>query len=251
MIVEFLGPTSSGKSTLVKALQSRLRAGGIDVATAEEVSVGRLERLCVDRRVTRAVAVQVLTLPWLATGIARWPATSGTLLRLIAQHGETLPYRLHCLRNALLHIALESRVRSASRRDRVLLLDEGLVSFVDLLAGSLRSPDPAAVRAYAQALPLPDLVVHVTTRPEMRVPRMVQRGHRRLRSRDHSVIEAYARHGDEAARLLAAVPRVAARLMAVDAGDDSDSLSAAVEAVRDAILAQHGRGEDHRARGHA
>lgn len=251
MIVEAVGPTASGKSTVVAASVARLRERGIPVHTANEVVLGRWDARLPAAGAARAVAVQALTLPSLFAEVVARPGLAAYLVRLSVRHGERWSFRLNCARNALRRLAVARAVRKADgkRPSEVIVVDEGLAHFVDMLAESVRAPSTADVAEYARRVPLPDLLLRVRASPEVRASRILARGHRRLRQPTLEAVERYVRHGEAATDALLAQPALAGCVAVVDAGAGSDDLDRAVKqmtaAIEQALARQEDRGGRH------
>lgn len=244
VIVELIGPTGSGKTTLTAALVARLRAEGVPVREAERVALGPLHDRLPRSGPLRALAVHVATLPWFVVEAVRRPRTPAYLALMAWRHGERFTFRLGCLRNATRRFGLWSRARAGDRSGTVVVVDEGLAQFVDMLAQSRRAPNPDEVDAYITHIPLPDFVFHLVTTDSTRAARMRQRQHRRVRDADNPALLKYAAHGAEAARLFAEHPLVAPRVVTVEVDEGTDTIEAATATLTDAVCLAFGRTRD-------
>jgi thymidylate kinase len=172
MIIEFAGPSCSGKSTLVRSLDGELRRAGL---VPREVRAHRTSRADVLRalRDPRLLAWCLLNPP-----VVR----SDEAAKLLGS------------------IALTRRVR---REGALVLLDEGPVKLHQ--RGPLRNA--RAIRLMRSAIPAPDVLVIVTCEPRERLARLRRedRPHARAYSDEEILSEV---SGDHFARRFAAARQV-------------------------------------------
>jgi thymidylate kinase len=152
LIIEFIGPSSAGKTTLALGVARRLRADGRRVRDHSSPSSSLF--------ITIGYAVQTPFM--LAPILSDWPA-AGPSLRLASRR-----VRLgagNAFWRAARFYALVRRVGEHSLRRRndnsICIVDEGLMGSLDLALAGPPYPSRAEVEDFVAALPLPDVLVSV------------------------------------------------------------------------------------------
>lgn len=221
MMVEFMGCTGAGKTTLARATARQLRAGGhalIDFAlTGSSIgsSLGNVARAM--RR---------------APGVAwRWRQHSGfgaCLEAGIRAQSSSAAWSLARRMAAVRRIG-DHAARAADAR--LCITDEGIGAAIHLaVAGPVATP-PAELDALADSMPLPDLIVMVDAPPEAIVARTRARpdAPREMRRLDPDELARWTGHIVAAYRQLADHARVRPRtLRAWNEGQDVDAQAAAL-----------------------
>jgi len=188
MIIEFAGPSCSGKSTLARGLEGELRRRGL---TPRQVSAQRA-----------------------AHSDALWAALDPLLLVWSLLNPRVL--RTREARRLLGAIALTRRVK---REGGLVLLDEGPVKLHQL--GPLRSAH--ANRLLWRAMPAPDVLVIVTCSPEERIVRLRREDRAHVRALgDAEILAEFT--GDHFARRFAAARGVPVVEVDTSAAQDPISL---------------------------
>lgn len=253
-LVELVGPPSSGKSELVVAcVRAGVRDAKRSVLTARHPFfapfVASARNAHPDRRLTRLVADRLLRAPDEAAAEAALAAvatTWGPYLEIVlrndrAKHApQDLALRLmerSWLLDAVRWRALLEPLRSAPE---LLLLDEGLTHPLKVGA-AIDAFDPAALRRYAEAVPLPDVLVVLDAEPLLLEERLRERA-RRAPERARSATYA----DEEALHRLIEMSRVVTRSIAATAEERGgrvirlDGSSASSEALAGRLLAMLG-----------
>jgi thymidylate kinase len=231
MIVEFMGCSSAGKTTLASAVRSRLSAEHVPVT-------GVPDRLSSVGTTMRHLAV--------TPGMSARAAMSSESRRYIAATTRrirdcSLPAFWTAARTAAaIRLTGEHQIRSRDRRGRVIsLVDEGILTCVQLAFARKDQVDSRDLLAFAETIAIPDMVVWVDASREEIIERTKQRRDpprewRTLNTRD---LEAFADNTLEAYGVIASSPRFDSHIIAisgVSTGDGRVDLQAArvVDAIR-------------------
>jgi hypothetical protein len=215
MQIELTGPTGAGKSTLARAILGAARTRGLAIDLRDDALLRPAGMDGLRRPLARTLAIDAIAL-------AGWPATRrehGALWRLAlagVARAPAGPYeRLNMARNALKNLALHGRMRRVAP-GRAVLVDEGTLQVAHYLFVHVSAPPPAeALVRFAELVPLPDVVVHVTGPEEALVRRTLARGHRRIPGAAPPVVGAVVRHALETFARLRAHAVAEGRLRAV------------------------------------
>ena len=243
MIVEFIGCSGAGKTTLVTDL------------IAQQPTEGRVVRsfdLVMDRPGLRRVedpmavnlAADVIAFPSFVRALRH----DGPFVRFafdrLRRHAPSSFAKVNYMRNIVRRVGMH-QMSSGAGFDTTVLSDEGVVlSAYQLFVYSDAAFDPIVLDRFARLVPLPDLIVYVRAPHEL----LVERALRRADPRRELVGRSRAEVGDRLARAaemfdaLAGTPTISERLQTVDIGDDEpETRQAAVRAVSNMIDAYQRR----------
>ena len=169
MIVEFIGCTGAGKTTLINEVRARLEET-VQVVTAHEV-IARQVGLGVSSNPTlRNLVEECACLPYFLGSMHRHRAFIAHTVRLFAPESRLSLAAVNNLRSIVRKIG----GYEISRRhdpDAVVLVDEGPAQAAHMFAFNVAPPGPAEAARFADLLPLPDAVVYVRTPVESLVRR--------------------------------------------------------------------------------
>lgn len=199
MLVEFIGCTGSGKTTLCRRVVEGLRARGVPARLLH----------------TGAARFDLVALPGFLRVAARQPALCALAARVLARDADSVPAALNLGRHFARKMGIGERLRRHPAPGAV-VWEEGLLHAAHhLFVHVRRPPRPAEVEAFARAVPKPDLAVYIRAPVEVIVGRLLARGHRRLGEPARQA-RAFTEHAWETFETLAAVAEVGARLLTVD-----------------------------------
>lgn len=193
MIVELMGCTGAGKSTLSASLRRACWARRIEVWTGDEFVLDRIHLGRVPGHVPRTVLVDLCAL---TACLAAWRRRQDVLwlaLRIIRDlpPGVYRDERLNLARNVLKKVGIYE-IAAARGHNRLVLVDEGTLQAAHNLFVHLSVPPCRdAVAAFARLVPLPDLAIYVADEPTAIVERTLQRGHRRIAGPSRANVECF------------------------------------------------------------
>ena len=185
MLVELIGSTGVGKSTLADHLLRVLAERGQPALTSEQFVMRcyglRLERF--RSRVAASLVLDLLIFPWFLR-FARRHAGLCWFMACIAWRDIELPLlRLNVLRNFAKHMGTHELLRRRASPNELIILDEGLVHQAhNLFVHPTTAPRPLELARFVAEVPLPDLLVLVDGPMADLVGRTIRRGHPRVRS---------------------------------------------------------------------
>src|SRR4051794_38158012 len=168
LVVEFIGVTGVGKSTLVAAVAEVLSAEGIQVLEAHEAILAPYRLTFARGAKVRSLLVHFLAvLPFLRYAMTRRGLELFRLgMRLIARDGGGLWIAVNLLRNFVKRIGghlLLMRLRPRLRDCDVVLWDEGVVHAAhNLFVHTGSAPRRHEIALFARMVPKPDVLVWVT-----------------------------------------------------------------------------------------
>jgi hypothetical protein len=170
MIIEFIGPTSSGKTTYVRSLLADSARVGIPAALADEIILGRVGRLVQSRKL-RSLCVDLIVVTRLLPSVLRFRRQIGALAREALNRSDTLFMRLNLVRNAVKRIVLLHFLTGVERSE-VIIFDEGpLQACMNIFVHYENKLDSERLLCAAPELPLAQIIVVVSAEEQAVVAR--------------------------------------------------------------------------------
>lgn len=244
MIVEFVGSTGAGKSTLIRAVRQRLQETAV-VTTPYELLASPIGLSHVQHTTARNLIQEILGLPFFLAGTIRHYAFVAVALRLLARQASFSVYSLNNLRSLVRKVSAHD-LAHRQNPNRVILVDEGTILFAhNVFVYSDTSYQHRDIEALARWLPLPNLVIHVRAPIDSLIARSVQRldPPREMRGKNTVQIEQYVASAAALFDKLTALPRLRDRVLRVDNLDTAAGVNPdAVNTIARFILAQPATG---------
>lgn len=221
LVVEFIGATGVGKSTLMAAVAECLAAQGVRVCEAEELTLAHYGLTFCRNRKVRSALVHLLALRscwryfFTRDGFRLWQLALASIRRGMGnvRTGATL-LRNFCKRTGF-HLLLEKLRGDLSGCD-IVLCDEGVVHAAhNLFVHTNAAPKDQDVVEFGRVVPRPDLLVWVTAPPVQSAGVILRRGHSRVRGTT-AAARTFAEHAHATFEILASVAGVQEILCKVD-----------------------------------
>lgn len=233
MIVEFVGSTGSGKTTLIRKVRQKL-APIAEVTTAFDLVASPLDLQGVTHPTVRNLIQEVIGLPFFIGSLRRHKAYVAYTLRMLARQANFSVYTLNNLRSLERKISMYE-INRRRERNRIVLVDEGtvLMTHVVFVYGDALYTN-AELEKFAGLLPLPDVIVYVRAPFETLVERSLQRDDppRELKSKDRVTVEKYIHRAITTFDRLVEVENIRNRLLVVEnSGKASQQQETTVESI--------------------
>ena len=231
MIVEFVGSSGAGKSSLVeRVLESAPQGPLVD---AWDLVTDRPGRRWAKDPTVRNLVADVVVLPAFASVLRHDRAFTRFAWDRLRHHPSTVA-RWNYLLNVERRVGMQAFARRRAR-GRIVLADEGALLLAYQLFVYTAAPfERADVERFVELVPLPDRVVYVRAPLETLVERSIGRTDRRreLAGDDRAEVERWAVRSVELFDILTATPPILSRLLVVDNPDGEADLRVAAERVR-------------------
>jgi hypothetical protein len=160
MMVEFVGATGAGKSTLAGEARRHL-APEVDVVDARDLVAEKLGLRPLQHPTLRNLVADLGALPQLLLAWRRHRSYLAFVLRMLGRQGRVTLQTLNYLRSVVRKLGVYEIARRGAS-DRIVLVDEGTLHSAHLLFVYADSEFGAGDLArFAELVPLPDCVVHV------------------------------------------------------------------------------------------
>jgi PST family polysaccharide transporter len=221
LVVEFIGVTGVGKSTLLAAVAESLSLQGHRVCQAEEVILARYGLSYQRHPKFGSALVHMLSLDpfWRYLCTRNGLALSRLALRSITRGMGSLWTGFGLLRNFLkrigFHLLLE-QVRNQLHDCDILLCDEGVVHAAhNLFVHMGAEPNRDEIVRFGQLVPKPDQLVWVTAPPAQSAEVILRRGHSRVPGTSAAAL-AFAEHAQATFEVLSTVAGLQEKIYRVD-----------------------------------
>ncbi len=216
MIVEFIGSTGAGKTTLASEVQRRL-AKQAQVVTSFDLVANLLGLQRVTDPTIRNLIQDLVGLPFFIRSLYKHRAFVVFALKTLARHRSYTFFTVNYLRSIVRKIGTYEIIKRYNH-DRIILVDEGTVLSAHLLfvyTSIIYSQED--IEKFASLVPLPELVVYIKAPVDSLVQRSLQRSDARkeMRSKNQMLVEKYVSRAAEMFDRLVETKRIRDRVLVV------------------------------------
>lgn len=241
MIVEFIGASGAGKSSLARGIIKRHQASGpIQLAWELVLKPPILDRI--SHPTARNLVAEASIFPALVRNRQRYREFARFAARTLSAGGRSRLESLNYARSIYRKLGMHEISRSHSH-GATILADEGTILTAYYLFVYSRSPIiESELERFAELVPLPDRVVYVTAPVEYLVSRAMTRRNRRRELASLSPRESayWLQRAVEVFGLLAEIPPIRERVLVVESAKAFPSGGARlVDTVVDFLNQQH------------
>jgi thymidylate kinase len=233
MIVEFIGPTGSGKTTLARGLVRR----GVDaqpVRMATDLLTDRVGRRWIDNAHAINLLADVTALPSFIRSFDRDREFLRFAFDRLRRHAPSTFATLNYMRNMVRKLGMHEMTRRADP-GTTFLVDEGtILTAYQLFVYSDALFTQAELERFGRLVPLPDLIVYVKAPIDVLLRRAMARPDRRreLAHHDEEEVKRWIVRAAETFDALAEVEPIRDRLVTIEIADDEpEGLDAAIREV--------------------
>lgn len=220
MIVEFIGSTGAGKTTLISEVRRRLDKQ-VEVRSAYEQVIAPFVSFGlrgVSNSSVRNLIQEVLSLPYFLASLGRNRRFVTYALQMLKRQARFSIFTLNNLRSLERKVGVHEMLR---RRDAkpVVLVDEGtLLAAHNIFVFSREEYSPEEISGFARLVPLPDLVVYVKAPLESLVQRSLLRRDppREMRSREPEKVRGHIGRAVQMFDRLVQEENIRSRLLVVE-----------------------------------
>jgi thymidylate kinase len=199
MLVEFIGCTGAGKTTIACRVIKQLQRAGVEF---ELLDVGGRMRC------------DLIALPT----FIRYRFHNRKLCCLAREtlhvQAESLLVRLNLYRNFAKKVGMFHRLKN-NRNKRNIIWDEGTVHAAhNLFVDSYSAPDVSRIQSFARLVPLPDLIIYVRSMQPILIGRISVRGHKRVK--EGKDISTFIKHAEQVFETLTSQERIRDNLVVIE-----------------------------------
>lgn len=238
MIVEFIGSTGAGKTTLISKVQHRL-AKTAEVTSSFNLVAAPLGLRGVTHPTAKNLIQEFVGLPFFLGSLRRHRAFVAFTLRMLARQARFTIFTINNLRSLERKIGMYEIAKRYARA-RIVLVDEGTVLTAhNVFVYSSAAYTSDEIAKFIGLIPLPDIIVYVRAPVDTLVKRTLQRSDppREMRSKDAAQIEAYVNRAVAMFDQLVQPDHIRNRILIVENPESTDpGCDSAVEHIIDFVL---------------
>jgi thymidylate kinase len=190
MIVEFIGSTGAGKTTLITQVQHRL-AQETNVTSSFAVVASLLGLGSISHPTARNLIQELAGLPFLLRSLSRHRAFLLFMWRMIRRQASFSIFTVNILRSLARKIAVYEIIKSR-QQNQIVMVDEGTILLAhNVFVYSDAKYTSEEIAMFASLVPLPDIIVYIKAPIDALVQRSLQRADppREIRSKNPALVE--------------------------------------------------------------
>lgn len=237
MIVEFIGSTGAGKTTLIAEVQRQL-AKTTDVISSFDLIAAKLGLGEVTSRTAKNLIQEIYGFYYLIRALPRHNAAITYSLRMLARKSDSAILTLNNVRSLVRKLGVYEILRR--QQDNIILVDEGTVLLAHVLFVYNKAFYTAdEIAKFAKLIPLPDVIVYVKAPTDILIKRSLQRTDppREMKSKDPALVEKYVTDAVAMFEQLMQTEEIRKRVLIVDNPDRTNKQpDEAAELVTDFLL---------------
>jgi len=220
MIVEFIGSTGAGKTTLIEEVQRSLEKK-VAVATPFDLVAERLGVRGITNISAQHIIQEIVGLPFFLRAINQHKEFIVFTLRMLARQANYTLYTINNLRSLERKIGAYEMIKRMNH-DRIVLVDEGtILTAHNVFVYTSAVYTGEEIARFANLVPLPDTIVYIKAPVDVLVQRSLQRADppREIKSKSRTQIEKYVTRAAKMFDRLVEAENIQCRLMIVDYHD--------------------------------
>jgi thymidylate kinase len=223
MIVEFIGSSGAGKTTLISKVHHKL-ANVTEVTSCFDLVASKVGLRHLTNPTARNLIQELVGFPYVIRSFRKHDAFVTFVLRMLARQANFSIFTLNNLRSLERKIGAYEIIRR-DPRNQVVLVDEGTVLLAhNIFVYSDVSYTWQEIARFASLVPLPDRIIYIKAPVDILVERSLRRtdAPREMKSKERAAIEKYA---DSAVRMfdeLVKADNIQRRLLIVENCDQDD-----------------------------
>lgn len=219
MIVEFVGSTGAGKTSLISKIHYKL-AQTTAVITQFELIAAPLGLKSVRHPTVQNLLQEVVAFPFFVGSLNRYKKFLVHTIRTFSDNTKFSIHRINNLRSLERKIGLYE-ITKRYKRGQIILVDEGPILAAHMFVFTGSTTKASEIARFAELLPLPDLIVYIKAPVEVLVRRALQRPDppREMGSKDPAMTEKYVRSATAVFDQLMEAESIKSRLLIVNNPD--------------------------------
>lgn len=246
MIVEFIGSTGAGKTTLISEVQKSL-ARRVAVTTSYDLVATPLGLSGMTHPTGRNLVKEFVGLPFLIRSLPRHKAFILFTLRMLARQADLSIFTINNLRSLVRKLGVYEIGRRREQH-HIVLVDEGtILTAHNVFVYSSARYTAGEIDRFANLVPLPDIIVYVRAPVDSMVERSLRRSDppRELRSKNRVLIEKYITRATAMFDQLVKAENIQSRTLTVENPDSAGKgYEATADRITDCLLGRYTSHQD-------
>ena len=233
MIVEFVGSTGSGKTTLISVTKQMLSKRAF-VSTASDMITRKVGLQSVTHPTAKNMIQEIIGFPFFLRSLPRHKDFALFTLNILARQSGFTIFTLNNLRSFERKLGV-FEINRLIDQNKIILVDEGTVLLAHNLFvfNNLQFPSDVFSK-FASLVPLPDIIIYVRAPIDRLVSRSLQRSDppREIRFKTRDAVEMYVKRAVETFENLVSHERIRSRTLIVE---NSNSITEESGSIADNI----------------
>jgi len=237
MIVEFIGSTGSGKTTLISEVHRCLTKTG-RVTTSIDLATGLLGLRGVTNPTLQNLVMEFVSLPVFILALHRHNKFIGHTVKIFWRNTGFSMQTIHNLRSLVRKIGMYEITKHLGK-DQIILVDEGPILAVHMFVPAGNTYTPEEITRFTDLLPLPDLIVYIRASVDILMERTLRRADppREIEVKNLTRMEAYIKRTVTLFDQLTQAKNLQPRLLVIESLDIVDpGFNQVIDSIHQAIL---------------
>ena len=247
MLIEFVGCSGAGKTTLAKYVVEALRQEGARVAYSAEMVAKAAKVAWIPNERWQNVALNFFLLPWYGRSYVTHRSFYRFVSSIIRRDASSIFDRMNRSRSFMRQMSTYEVLRRREAQYDVIVVDEcTLGSAHNLFAHVARAPQLEELREFSGLVPLPEVVVHVETNLELALQRTLARPDPPIRrAREGDRIEKFLVHGQQVYQCLTRCPDLSSRVLTISNNQPLELVAQRARQLAELVM-QNKENDEHR-----
>ena len=237
MIIEFIGSTGSGKTTLISEVHHRL-AKTSRVTTSIDLATGLLGLRGVTNPTLQNLAMEFVSLPVFIITFHKHNQFIRHTVKLFWRNTRFSMQTIHNLRSLIRKIGMYEITKRLGK-DQIILVDEGPILAAHMFVPAGNTYTPEEIAQFTDLVPLPDLIVYIHASVETLIERTIRRADppREIDLKNLGLMEEYLKRTVAMFDQLTQAENIRPRLVVMESLDKADSgFNQVIDIVYQSIL---------------
>lgn len=216
MIVEFIGSTGAGKTTLINDVQRRL-AKSIPVTTSSDLVTSLVGLQGIKNITARNLVQEIVSLPFFLHYFNRYKDFISFSIRMFSRNSNLSIKTINNLRSIERKLG-GYEISKLNKQDLIILVDEGPILTAHMFAYNDNNMSQLEIEEFTRLLPLPDLIIYIRVPVDTLIERSISRINppREMNSRNRSENENYIKRAISIFDRIVENKKIQSRLLIVD-----------------------------------
>ena len=239
MIVEFIGSTAAGKTTLINEVQLRLEKT-VPATTSVDLATSLLGFKKVKNPTLQNLAMELISFPFFICSLKKYNKYLRHTIKLFWRNSGFSMQTIHNLRSLERKIGMDEIIKKFYK-DKVILVDEGPILAFHMFVSKKNAYTDEEISQFTDFLPLPDLVIYIRATVNTLIKRTIERADppREVDLNNPAQMEAYFKNAVAMFDQLTQAENICNRLLIVESFNISEpGFDKVVDSIYQTILAK-------------
>jgi thymidylate kinase len=204
LIIEWVGCSGTGKSTLLEAVYRQMQSSSIDARKPLEVFLGSTIAKTISNERLQNIALDFLVLPWSIFSFFKYRRFVNFCRKILSDGHFSFSQKAKLFRSILRKTGLHIFLSSLSDKKKPILIDEGTVHIAHLLFanGDNNKISPQNIEKFCELVPTPGLIIHIMAPESDALERTLNRRDKPISDTSPEAIKRFIKLGHETFKIL-------------------------------------------------